>query len=517
MSTGNQTMVESDEPKAEASTSKNEDIRATVSPTEPHSLKPEDDDNHISGFKLAAVVGSITMVVFILLLDVSIIATWVFVLFLFLFEVGSFICGVSTSSIMFIIGRVVAGLGGSGLINGALTMVSGAVPVERRAFHTSLMMGIGQLGLISGPLLGGAFTQYTTWRWCFYINLPAGAIAACILVALDIPDLTKKEPFSFALIRKVIPQLDLLGFALLAPTSIMFLLALQLGGNEYEWGSATIVGLFFGSGVLAIIFVIRESRVGDKAMIPSKIIKQKIAISSAIQGMFLFGTVTVASYYFPIYFQAVKGAGPALSGVYLLPSIFSQLALVVSSGWLVTKLGYYLPWPIASGALSAIGNGLVSTFTPTTTTGQWVGYQIILGIGRGAGMQMAMIAIQTGLPGYHIPVAIAFQVFCQNMLGSILLVVASTIFNQSLAVELPKHAPSVSIEAATAAGSDSEAVRALLPDGSPELEGLLLSYSNSIDHVFILLAVCSIASFVAAFFMGWTDTRKKKGPSKGAA
>lgn len=128
-----------------------------------------------------------------------------------------------------------------------------------------------------------------------------------------------------------------------------------------------------------------------------------------------------------------------------------------------------------------------------------------------------MIAIQTGLPGYHIPVAIAFQVFCQNMLGSILLVVASTIFNQSLAVELPKHAPSISIEAATAAGSDSEAVRALLPDGSPELEGLLLSYSNSIDHVFILLAVCSIASFVAAFFMGWTDTRKKKGPGKGAA
>lgn len=549
-----------EETKPEASNTKSEDVRATTSSTEPLSLKAEDDTKYISGFKLAAVIGSITMVVFILLLDVSIIATaipkitsdfhslddvgwyaaayqlasatlqpltgkfythfstkWVFVFFLFLFEIGSFICGVSTSSIMFIIGRVVAGLGGSGLINGALTMVSGAVPVERRAFHTSLMMGIGQLGLISGPLLGGAFTQYTTWRWCFYINLPAGAIAACILVALDIPDLTKKEKFGIALIRKVIPQLDLLGFALLAPTSVMFLLALQLGGNEYEWGSACIVGLFFGSGVLAIIFVIRESRVGDKAMIPAKIITQRIAISSAVQGMFLFGTVTVASYYFPIYFQAVKGAGPALSGVYLLPSIFSQLALVVSSGWLVSKLGYYLPWPIASGVLSSIGNGLVSTFSPTTETAKWVGYQILLGAGRGAGMQMAMIAIQTGLPGYHIPVAIAFQVFCQNMLGSILLVVASTIFNQSLATELPKHAPSVTPEAASSAGGSAEAVRGLLPEGSPELEGLLLSFSNSVDHVFIMLAVCSIASFVAAFFMGWTDTRKKKGPGKGAA
>ncbi|KAK6223953.1 hypothetical protein LQW54_000099 [Pestalotiopsis sp. IQ-011] len=560
MSTGNQTMVEPEETKPEASNTKSEDVRATTSSTEPLSPKQDDDTKYISGFRLAAVIGSITMVVFILLLDVSIIATaipkitsdfhslddvgwyaaayqlasatlqpltgkfythfstkWVFVFFLFLFEIGSFICGVSTSSIMFIIGRVVAGLGGSGLINGALTMVSGAVPVERRAFHTSLMMGIGQLGLISGPLLGGVFTQYTTWRWCFYINLPAGAIAACILVALDIPDLTKKEKFGLALIRKVIPQLDLLGFALLAPTSVMFLLALQLGGNEYEWGSACIVGLFFGSGVLAIIFVIRESRVGDKAMIPAKIITQRIAISSAVQGMFLFGTVTVASYYFPIYFQAVKGAGPALSGVYLLPSIFSQLALVVSSGWLVSKLGYYLPWPIASGVLSSIGNGLVSTFSPTTETAKWVGYQILLGAGRGAGMQMAMIAIQTGLPGYHIPVAIAFQVFCQNMLGSILLVVASTIFNQSLATELPKHAPSVTPEAASSAGGSAEAVRGLLPEGSPELEGLLLSFSNSVDHVFIMLAVCSIASFVAAFFMGWTDTRKKKGPVKGAA
>jgi nitrate/nitrite transporter NarK len=126
-----------------------------------------------------------------------------------------------------------------------------------------------------------------------------------------------------------------------------------------------------------------------------------------------------------------------------------------------------------------------------------------------------MIAIQTGLPGYQIPIAIAFQVFCQNMLGSVLLVAASVIFTQSLASELAQHAPSVSPSAASAAGGSAEAVRGLLPAGSPELEGLLLAYSNSVDRVFYLLVACSVVSFLAAWGMGWTDTRKKNKPEKG--
>jgi hypothetical protein len=117
----------------------------------------------------------------------------------------------------------------------------------------------------------------------FYINLPAGAVAAVLLVLIQIPDLTSKPPFTLSHIRTVIPQLDLLGFALLAPASVMFLLALQFGGNDYPWDSSVIVGLFCGAGLTAILFVIREYRVGAKAMIPGQIVKQKIAMSSAVQ------------------------------------------------------------------------------------------------------------------------------------------------------------------------------------------------------------------------------------------
>lgn len=128
-----------------------------------------------------------------------------------------------------------------------------------------------------------------------------------------------------------------------------------------------------------------------------------------------------------------------------------------------------------------------------------------------------MIAIQNNMPGRQIPVAIAFQVFCQNIMGACLLSIAAVIFTQSLAAELPKHAPSVTPEAASAAGGSASAVRALVPKGSPELEGLLLAYSNSIDRVFYMLAALSVVSFFAAFGMGWKDTRKKNGPPKGSA
>jgi hypothetical protein len=97
----------------------------------------------------------------------------------------------------------------------------------------------------------------------------------------------------------------------------------------------------------------------------------------------------------------------------------------------------------------------------------------------------------------------------------VLLVIASVVFNQSLASEIAQHAPSVSPEAATAAGGSASGVRALLPEGSPELDGLLLAYSNSVDRIFYMLVACSVISFIASWGMGWTDTRKKNKPGPG--
>lgn len=145
----------------------------------------------------------------------------------------------------------------------------------------------------------------------------------------------KKEPFSMQLIRKVIPELDLTGFVLFVPPAVMLLLALQYGsGNTFAWDSATIIGLFVGAAVSAVIFILWERRKGDKAMLPGSLIKQRRVWTACLYGTLGVCCMITASNFLPTYFQAVRGDSPTMSGVHVLPSILSQLIAVILSGGL---------------------------------------------------------------------------------------------------------------------------------------------------------------------------------------
>lgn len=234
---------------------------------------------------------------------------------------------------MFIGGRVAAGLGAAGIFNGGFTIISSAVPLDKSPLYTGILAGFTQLGIVAGPLIGGALTESVNWRWCFYINLPVGGIAAALFVFIPIPEIKKKDAFSMVLVKKVLPELDLVGFLLFAPAAVMFLMALQFGsGNTYAWNGATIIGLICGAGVTALVFIAWESRMGDRAMIPGNMLRMRIVWTSCVFGSALMCCSIVASNWLPTYFQAVKGEGPTLSGVHILPSILSALLFVVITG-----------------------------------------------------------------------------------------------------------------------------------------------------------------------------------------
>lgn len=121
-----------------------------------------------------------------------------------------------------------------------------------------------------------------------------------------------------------------------------------------------------------------------------------------------------------------------------------------------------------------------------------------------------MIATQNALGPEHISISMSILIFCQNLAGSVAVVLATTIFTQSLLGDLPVLAPSVSTQAAQDAGTSADGVRALLPEGSPELQGLLLAYSYAVDKTFYIVAATGVASFIFALGMGWKDVRKKE-------
>jgi MFS family permease len=178
-----------------------------------------------------------------------------------------------------IIGRAVAGLGSAGIFSGALIIVAYSVPLQKRPMYTGFIGGMYGIASVAGPLLGGLFTDKATWRWCFYINLPIGAITMVVIaIFFKAPD--RKEVASVGFKERV-KEFDLYGTAVFIPAIISLLLALQWGGTKYDWSSWRIILLFVFFGVLIFAFVFIQFWKQDTATIPPQIMKKRSMWSAA--------------------------------------------------------------------------------------------------------------------------------------------------------------------------------------------------------------------------------------------
>jgi hypothetical protein len=186
------------------------------------------------------------------------------------------------------------------------------------------------------------------------------------------------------------------------PAIVCLLLALQWGGTTYAWSSARIIVLLVMFCILILSFIGIQIWQGDKATVPPKIFVRSVA-AGAWFGICLGGAFFTLIFYLPVWFQAIQGVSATESGIRNLPLILSQVLASVISGVLTTKIGYYTPWMYCATVLMAIGGGLLTTLKVNTGEGMWIGYQIIFGLGSGAGFQQPLIAAQTVLPLDDIP------------------------------------------------------------------------------------------------------------------
>lgn len=266
---------------------------------------------------------------------------WTYMTFFTIFMIGSALCGAAQSSAMFIIGRTIAGIGSSGISNGSLTIIAAILPPGAQAQVMGINIAFGQLGLALGPIIGGCFTDYVDWRWCFYINLPIGAFVAVLLLLFKIPEPEAKLP-AIQVLGTAIKSLDLPGFALISPAAVMFLLGLQFGGNEYAWSSSVVIGLLVGAGATFVVFLVWEYRQGDGAMVPFSMLTHRVIWSAAGNMFFLLASILIADFYIAIYFQGVLDDSPLMSGVHMLPTTLGIVMFTMISG-ILSKLPPGIP------------------------------------------------------------------------------------------------------------------------------------------------------------------------------
>ncbi|KAJ5874387.1 Major facilitator superfamily domain general substrate transporter [Penicillium soppii] len=421
---------------------------------------------------------------------------WTFLVFFVIFELGSAICGAAHSSTMFIIGRVIAGVGSAGVANGAVTTISAVLQPRKQALFMGLNMGMGQVGLATGPIIGGAFTTNVSWRWF-----------SGFLLFNTIPEPKPKDP-PLQILGSAIKALDLPGFMLICPAVVMFLLGLQFGGNQYPWDSSVVIGLLVGAGATFTVFIAWEWRQGDNAMVPLAMLKHRVIWSAAMTMFFSLSSVLVADFYIAIYFQAIHDDTPVMSGIHMLPITLGIVVFTMISGTLISVLGYYLPFLLAGGVISSIGYGLLSTLSTTSPIARWIGYQILYGVGSGCTTAAPYIAIQSLVASEQIPLAMAIIIFWQNIGAATSLIAANAIFSNSLRSELQKRAAQINVSPDAILNAGVRSIRDLV-SGS-ELNAVLAAYAKSIDKVMYLGIAVSVAVLVFSPGLGWKDIRKVK-------
>ncbi|KAJ5433840.1 Major facilitator superfamily domain general substrate transporter [Penicillium cf. griseofulvum] len=426
-----------------------------------------------------------------------------FLVAIFIFELGSLIAAVAPNSTTLIVGRAISGLGASGIAPGVYTISAFAAEPTKRATYTGVIGVSYGVAAVCGPLIGGGLTK----------GHPGGVGGLAAFVIL----LTFKTPAAAKVVQATMKEkllnTDPIATVLTMGALACLLLALQYGGVSHAWNSSVVIGLLVGFGVLVIALIIAEIWQGERAMLTPRIMRKRTVWVSSVWGFFFAGAYFVTLYYLPIYFQSIDNVSPIDSGVRNIPLIIMFGIATYGSGRAITKTGIATPYMAVSSVIVTIAAGLLYTLDVGTSTGKWVGYQILAGFGYGLALQVPVVVAQAFAEPSDIAPTTAIIIFARSVGGTLLLSAAQSGFVNQIVHKLASTAPSVDPELVTGTGATD--VHRLF--SGAELDGVIRAYAWGIKVVFaITIAACGL-TVPFSLCNKWTNVNAKKKPTGGAA
>jgi EmrB/QacA subfamily drug resistance transporter len=325
---------------------------------------------------------------------------------------------------------------GAGMVMGLVFTIIGDIfsPAERGRYQ-GLFAAIWGLASIFGPTLGGWLTDQVSWRACFWVNLPVGAIAVAA-IWFEFPNMKPR--------REKRRRLDWAGFATLIGCVVPLLLALTWA-TSYGWGSTRVELLLVGSAVMLVAFLYSES-VADEPIIPLSLFRNPIiaicSICVFVLGMGMFGVII----YLPLFMQGVLGVSPTQSGNLLTPLMMGAVFGSIASGQLVSRSGKYKGVAIAGSILVAAGMILFARMDGDTARAYVVIGMIVAGLGMGLLQPVYTLAVQNVAPRHQMGAATSSTVFFRSIGSTVGVAIFGTLmltrYNREFAQAVPAGTPS---------------------------------------------------------------------------
>ncbi|ORY09573.1 major facilitator superfamily domain-containing protein [Clohesyomyces aquaticus] len=423
---------------------------------------------------------------------------WLYFFTLLLFEVGSAIIGSAHSVEVLIFGRVMAGMGGSGIYLGTVNIISAMTSQAERAQNLGFIGVTWSLGTILGPIIGGTFSDSkATWRWAFYINVCIAAVAApaCLRFVPSIAPDTNK-------LSTRIKRIDIFGASLFAGGISTLIMILSFGGAIWPWNSGRMISLYVASTMIWILFALQQWRslFTRHRIFPVELFANWEMCNFFVHTSLSISNTVVTVWTLPLFFQFIYGDSSLRSGLFVFAVSAAAIVAAGAGGAVFPKYTLYMIWFAVACGCVVIGNALLTTVSINTSRASICGYAAIQLFGCGLVVQLPFTVAQVKISPKHVRPVTSFLVTAQMAGVALSIGIATTIFVNRAAGDIARILPDLPRDAVYASLGGA---------GTPLVDGLplrlqrevLAAIANNIGRVFYLNVASSVLGFLTSFLM----------------
>ncbi|MCU6501191.1 MFS transporter [Rugamonas sp. A1-17] len=351
------------------------------------------------------------------------------------FLAGSALCGLAQNMTELIAFRAIQGLGAGGFLPLAQIVIGDLVPPAERGKRQGSIAAVYAVASVLGPVLGGLLTDWLSWHWIFYVNVPVGA-AALYVISKSLHHTSPHHAH----------KIDYLGSVLLTGAVTAALLVLALGGTQWPWNSDEVKYLSLLAAALTAALLWHVRRVPEPVLPPDLFHNRVFNVASAVLALTFVGMMG-SSVFFPLLFQMVMGVSPAHSGLLTMPMMIGLVIASTQNGRVLAKFhGRYKPAQTMGLSLATLSFGVLA-WGIANSAGYLVLEPAIFTLGAGLGLVMPnmTMAVQNALPANRRGVGTAMMTFFRSLGGLIGVtgsgaILAQRLHGQTATAGLYRHA-----------------------------------------------------------------------------